>query len=105
MTEYNKLVRDKIPDIIMQKGQVPVIHIANDAEYEQKLLDKLDEEVAEFKTSRSPEELADILEVIYTLCGFISIKRYQVENLRQQKVLKKGSFSKRIVLERVAEEL
>lgn len=101
MTEYNKLVRDKIPEIIRQNGKIPVTHIANDEEYKQKLLDKLEEEVAEFRTSRSPEELADILEVIYALYDAIPIKRSDLESLRQQKNLKRGSFSKRVILERI----
>jgi predicted house-cleaning noncanonical NTP pyrophosphatase (MazG superfamily) len=61
-----KLVRDKIPQIIRSKGLEPVIYTASTEEYSARLRDKLQEEVDEFIVSDSdPEELADILEVLY----------------------------------------
>jgi len=63
-----KLVRDKIPQIIRSTGQEPVIRTADAKEYGVRLRDKLREEVAEFLDSDSaPEELADVLEVVYAL--------------------------------------
>ncbi|MBI2151358.1 nucleoside triphosphate pyrophosphohydrolase, partial [Candidatus Woesearchaeota archaeon] len=64
---YNKLVRDYIPRIIEEKGKIAETHIAGDKEYFAALKDKLQEEVAEYLESGSPEELADIMKVVYAL--------------------------------------
>ena len=65
----SKLVRDKIPDIIRQKGRVPVTHVAEDDEYWDKLQDKLKEEVHEFLKDGEVDELVDVLEVVHALAG------------------------------------
>ena len=66
--EYNKLIRDKIPDIIKSNGHTSEIHIANNKEYWEKLKRKLIEESMEFLKDENQEEIADILEVIKTIC-------------------------------------
>jgi predicted house-cleaning noncanonical NTP pyrophosphatase (MazG superfamily) len=65
--KYNKLVRDKIPDIIMRRGDKPVTQILDAGAYRRELRRKLQEEVAEFGESGEVEELADVLEVVYAL--------------------------------------
>lgn len=67
MINYNKLVRDKIPEIISENGEKPVIRILDNTEYTTCLEKKLDEEVSEYHETREIEELADILEVVYAL--------------------------------------
>lgn len=62
--EYNKLVRDRIPEIIQAKGDVCVVRTLDDDEYRMRLKMKLMEEVMEYQESGSLEELADIYEVI-----------------------------------------
>src|SRR3989338_4256489 len=79
--KYNKLVRDKNPDIIKQKGSTPVIKIASDEEYLGKLIEKFKEESDEFLKEFSEEELADLLEVIYAICDFKKINRENLEIL------------------------
>lgn len=101
LMKYNKLVRDKIPAIIKNKNQIPSIHIADSKEYYQKLKQKLQEEVSEFLKDDNPEELADILEVIYALCDFKKITKQKLERTRKAKLKKKGGFKKRIVLDEV----
>ena len=64
---FNKLVRDNIPEIIESGGEKPIIRTLDDEEYRLCLEEKLDEEVAEYHESKAIEELADILEVIYAL--------------------------------------
>lgn len=98
---YNKLVRDKIPEIIMQKGEKPYIHIASGSELEQALLRKFDEEIKEFKESRNPEELVDILEAVYRLANCYCISQEELEEMRKEKAGLRGAFRRGIILERV----
>lgn len=97
---HNKLVRDKIPEIIKGNGQTPFVHIADQAEYEIKLRAKLQEEVAEFLESQSEEELADILEVMKALCEFYDFDFQSLEKIRQKKFTERGGFSQRIILDK-----
>ena len=62
---YNKLVRDNIPDIIINNGEVPITRILSNKEYKQELEKKLYEEYQEVlnttNTKDRIEELADLL--------------------------------------------
>ena len=99
--EYDKLVRDEIPAIIEANGEKPVTHTADEAEYERRLLDKLAEEVEEYRAERDVEELADVLEVVYAICAHRNVSRSELERLRAKKTADRGRFDERIVLERV----
>jgi predicted house-cleaning noncanonical NTP pyrophosphatase (MazG superfamily) len=93
-----KLVRDKIPQIIRSKGQEPIVHVADAKEYAARLRDKLTEEVAEFLASdNDPEELADILEMVYALAEQAGIDSQQLERLRTAKAGERGGFAGRII--------
>ena len=71
MPTYNKLVRDKIPQIIEQTGKEFHTRTLNEEEYIVELKKKLNEEISEYQNSRNNEEameeLADVLEVIHSL--------------------------------------
>ena len=97
--KYNKLVRDKIPEIIKNKGIVPITHIASDDEYWKKLKEKLQEEVDEFLKNSNKEELADILKIIYVLRDLYKIDKDKFEQLRKEKVDKRGGFKNKIILD------
>ena len=99
MKRYNKLIRDKIPEIINRRGGKFKIHIADRQEYWQKLKEKLLEEVKEFFKKESQEEFADILEVIEAMRIFKKFGRKRVLALKRKKLRERGGFSKRIILE------
>ncbi|APW99423.1 hypothetical protein CHINAEXTREME_17325 [Halobiforma lacisalsi AJ5] len=99
--EYDKLVRDSIPEIIERNGETPVVHTAAEEEYERRLREKLDEEVAEFRESGEIEELADVLEVVHAIREQEGISAERLEELRAEKARDRGRFEERIVLERV----
>ena len=93
---YNKLVRDRIPEIIEAKGDKCEINILSDEEYLKMIDAKLDEELAEYHKDQNIEELADLLELIYaaTVAHGYSIK--ELEETRKAKAEKRGSFNKKI---------
>ncbi|MFA6296485.1 MAG: nucleoside triphosphate pyrophosphohydrolase [Patescibacteria group bacterium] len=97
--KYNKLVRDKIPQIIKKSGSIPITHVAKQKEYRQKLIEKLQEEIDEFKKDQNIEEIADILEVIYAICTTKKITKRKLEAIRIKKILQRGGFKKKIILE------
>jgi predicted house-cleaning noncanonical NTP pyrophosphatase (MazG superfamily) len=93
-----KLVRDKIPQIVRDRGDEPLVRVADVAEYRDLLRDKLAEEVEEFLASDDdPEELADVLEVLVALAADLGVDRDHLEKLRAAKALERGGFADRIV--------
>lgn len=101
--KYNKLIRDKIPEIISGKGEILKTHIAEEKEYWEKLKEKLLEETNEFLEDSNKEELADILEVIDSICKFKGYAMKDIKNIQEKKRLKRGGFDKGIILDEVKE--
>jgi predicted house-cleaning noncanonical NTP pyrophosphatase (MazG superfamily) len=99
--KFDKLVRDKIPEIIRSNGEKPVTHIADEKEYWEKLKEKLSEEVKEFSVNSNEEELADVLEVIEGICEFKKFDRGEIENIKKEKAVKRGKFKERVILDEV----
>lgn len=99
--EYNKLVRDRIPETITQSGRMPHVRILDEKEMISCLEAKLVEETNEYIEDKSVEELADILEVIYALCEIKGISKEQLERTRAIKEIARGVFKQRIYLEYV----
>lgn len=95
---YNKLVRDKIPEIIENNGGKAEIRILSDEEYRRFLEAKLDEEVGEYHRDQTPEELADILEVVYALAAAQGVSKSELLEIYQKKHDARGGFEKKILL-------
>jgi len=96
----DKLVRDKIPQIIKDGGSIPIIHIADDLEYWERLKAKLQEEVDEvLKDTNVNEELADVLEVVHAILVFKGTTFKELEQIRLKKKEKRGGFKNKIILE------
>lgn len=95
---YNKLVRDQIPQIIEENGGKAEIRILSDEECRHYLEAKLDEEVGEYHRDKTPEELADILEVVYALAATVGCSQQQLMDIYQKKHEARGGFEKRIFL-------
>ena len=98
---YGKLVRDRIIDIIRSNGENPIYHTLSDEEYLKELHKKLFEEANEFVEADAPEELADLLEVVYAIAKHKNISMEEVEKERVKKREKRGGFEDKIYLETV----
>ena len=104
---FNKLVRDKIPEIIEANGEVAKCKILDEQEFKAELEKKLFEEyneVLEAQGSERVEELADMLEIIKALAEVEGSTLEQVLSVAENKAKKRGAFEKRIFLEKTIKE-
>ena len=100
---YNKLVRDRIPEIIEANGNTCVTEVLSDEAYLAMLDAKLTEELAEYHADGNPEELADLLEVIYAAAHARGVTAESLDRIRSEKAAKRGGFGKKILLVSVTE--
>ena len=100
---YNKLVRDKIPEIITASGKTCEIEILSDEAYLQMLDKKLDEELAEYHKDQNIEELADLLEVLYAVAKARGYSLEELYQVRDEKQKSRGGFDRKILLKSVTE--
>ena len=96
--EYNKAIRDKIPEIIQKDGYSCNVKTLSDEEFLAEIEKKLSEEVDEFQKDKNPEELADILEVIYRIAKLKGISKEELEKIRIKKVEERGGFEENLYL-------
>lgn len=99
MKIHNKLVRDKIPEIIKSDGRIATIHYLTIEEYKRELDKKLQEEVEEYIKDDNIEELADICEVIEAILEYKNISLEAFKKIKDKKKDFNGGFTQRIFLE------
>ncbi|WP_459500525.1 pyrophosphohydrolase domain-containing protein [Bacillus sp. C1] len=108
MPTYNKLVRDRIPEIIENNGKTVTTRILDEKEYIEEVSKKIQEELLEYLEAESKEhkveELADLLELVNALTQYEGVTLEDVENVRKQKAEKRGGFRERIFLVEVHNE-
>lgn len=100
---YNKLVRDKIPEIIESAGKTCKVEALSDEEYLKMVDAKLEEELAEYHRDQNIEELADLMEVIYAAAEARGYSAEELEAVRVSKVENRGAFKKKILLKEIEE--
>ena len=101
---YDKAIKDKIPDIIKKSGNSCNVKKLSDDEFLPELEKKLREEVEEYLESKSVEELADAIEVIYRIAELKGMSNEKLEMLREEKANKRGKFSDNLFLVDATEE-
>jgi predicted house-cleaning noncanonical NTP pyrophosphatase (MazG superfamily) len=105
---YNKLVRDNIPEIIATDNGKPRTRILNEAEYREELVKKLLEETQELiqaknNTDHLTLEIGDIYEVLSAIIDSYHLDRLTIMKIKEQRKEERGGFEKRIFLESVEE--
>ena len=95
---YDKLVRDRVPELIRQSGATPHVLKLNREEYRKRLRQKLEEELREYLESGRAEELADLYEVMRACAAEDGKTWDDIEELRRQKARQRGGFSQQLLL-------
>ncbi len=98
MKIYNKLVRDRIPEIITADDKTCEIEIVSGIKKQELLEKKLLEEVNEYLEDKNLEELADIMEVLFGLANELGYSEEDLIKKRNEKLEKRGRFKEGIVL-------
>ena len=101
MKVYDKLVRDKIPEIIKEAGKTSTTEIISGKLKEEYLEKKLEEEVNEYLEDKNLEELADVMEVLFGLANHLGYSEEYLLNKRLEKKLARGGFKEGIILKEV----
>jgi predicted house-cleaning noncanonical NTP pyrophosphatase (MazG superfamily) len=100
---YNKLVRDRIPEIIEQDGKRAAFRYLEEDEVITQLFNKLSEETAELQDAQNVEEVADVIEVLFAIAQRYGHDEQQTLERVHHKRQQRGSFQKGIFLEQVEE--
>ncbi|MFW9850586.1 MAG: nucleoside triphosphate pyrophosphohydrolase [Candidatus Thorarchaeota archaeon] len=94
-----KLVRDRIPEIIRNSGEEPIVRRANPQELERFLLEKIVEEAEEFLKTGDMDELVDILEVLEVFMKYRKIDPGLIEIQQHAKRMARGGFTEGLIMQ------
>ena len=100
MKIFDKLVRDRIPEIIENSGNYCGVEVVSDEVALEYLYKKLQEEVDELVEDKNLEEIADVVEVLFAIGGKYGYSEEDILNRRNEKKVKSGGFEDNIVLKR-----
>jgi len=98
---HQKLIRDKIPEYVKASGDEFETRVMDNSEFEKELKKKLIKEAKELSHASNESllnELADVLELVKSICSQYKIKFHEVERYQIEKRKKRGGFNKRIFL-------
>ena len=96
--KYNKVIRDKIPEIIADSGKKYDLKQLDDTSFLAEIEKKLIEEVNEYSESKDVEELADLLEVIYRISELRGVNSDELDEIRKDIAEKRGIFANNLFL-------
>ncbi len=100
---YQKLVRDRIPEIIEAQGKKCEVRTLDDEDLLLELNRKLQEELAEYLESGTVEELADLVEVAQAILRLKGISKKNFEEIMAKKREERGGFEERVYLIKIEE--
>lgn len=101
---YHKLVHDCVPEIIENNRKIHGSKTLSQEEYLHLLDKKMDEKLAEYQKSKSPEALADLLDVIQAVVKARGWTPEELEHVRSDRMAKRGGFEKKILLKGIKED-
>jgi predicted house-cleaning noncanonical NTP pyrophosphatase (MazG superfamily) len=93
-----KLVRDKIPEIIQNEGGAVEVRIASGGELDLLLRKKILEEAKELLKESTTEEIVDLLEAVDALLFHRKIDDGMLDIHKHAKRLARGGFTKGFVV-------
>ena len=101
MKKYDKLVRDRIPEIIESDGKKCTTEIVDDKKALEYLYTKLKEETNELLEDKNIDEAADVMEVVFAIAEKYGYSEDELLKHREDKKNKRGGFKKNIILKEV----
>lgn len=96
-TLRGKLVRDRIPEIIVREGLVPIVETASPQDYDRYVCAKLEEELAEYLSSGDVAEVADLVEVCFAAAALHGVGPDELLAIARDKRQQRGGFDDRLV--------